>query len=108
MHRFFAGCAILFVFAIITTYLSLSSYTASDVTTPNTIEYTCPDNSKRSIPCRPGEDMTVYVQPSLVYPFDPVHMTQHNPRLTHVSFLCAGMCALWAYIAYSAALKEGK
>jgi hypothetical protein len=29
----------------------------------------------------------------------------HNPRLVYSGLLCAGTCALWAYVMYLAALK---
>lgn len=107
MHHFFAFCAIMSLGYLFLTHIHLASHVASHVTDESTITYTCPDTSQKTIPYKVSEDMVAYIKPSPIYPFDPEHITQHNPRLLYASLMCAGMCALWAYVAYLAALKEG-
>ena len=107
MHRLFASCAVLSLGIILFTQARISSHVVSHVTNDHTITYECPDTSLRTIRYEVGEDMVAYVKPSLVFPFDPVDISQQNPRLTYVGLMCAGMCALWAYVMHLAALKAG-
>ena len=80
-------------------------YVIGDVSERGRLTYPCPDTSMRTIPYSgpvPKEDMVVYVKPSLLYPFDPEHVCLGAPHLVHAGLLCAGLCALWAYLAHLA------
>lgn len=106
----FAVCAFGSLVAVMSAKLQTMSYTIGDTSHTGVITYMCPDGSTRTIPYTgpiPKEDLVVYVKPGLVHPFDPVHMCFGAPQLLHAGVLCAGLCALWAYIVHLAALKEG-
>ena len=106
----FAVCAFGSLVAVVNATIQTTPYTIGDTSQPGTVTYACPDGSSRTIPYTgplPQEDLVLYVKPSLIYPFDPVHICLGAPQLLHAGLLCAGLCALWAYIVHLAALKEG-
>jgi hypothetical protein len=108
MHHFFVYCAILSVGWVVFTQAYIASHVVSHVTDDGrSITYTCPDATEKTVPYRVGEDMVAYVKPSPIYPFEPVDISQRNPRILYVCLLSIGTCLLWAYIAYLAALNEG-
>ena len=108
MHQFFAFSALLSVGYILLTQARLASLTPASHVTTDTLTYTCPDASEKTVPFKGeniDEDVVVYVKPSLLYPFNPTAISFHTPRLMYAMLMCAGMCMLWAYVVYLAALK---
>lgn len=106
----FAVCAFGSLVAVGSAKIQTIPYAIGDTARAGFVTYECPDGSSRTIPYTgplPQDDLVLYVKPSLIHPFDPVHMCFGAPQLVHAGLLCAGLCALWAYIVHLAALKEG-
>ena len=67
--------------------------------------YTCPDHQDRTFEYSgplPQDDMVLYINPRPVYPFDPLQVRITAPQFINSGFLCAGTCALWAYVVHLA------
>jgi hypothetical protein len=106
----FLVCAFGSLVAVASAKIQTIPYTIADTTQTGCVTYACPDGSTRTFPYTgplPQEDLVLYVKPSLIHPFDPVHICFGAPQLLHAGLLSAGLCGLWAYIVHLAALKEG-
>ena len=111
MHQYSASFAILSLYCVLITQARLASYTPATHVTSDSLTYSCPDTTEKTIPFKgkfledTDNDVVVYVKPALTYPFRPIDISLYNHRMVATILLCAGMCSVWAYVMYLAALK---